>query len=135
MSISSSNPPCPQMLAMRIKWCRCAADSKNGFVKRLCCGNTELVVPDMIRRATLAMHSDITAYMVEQLSPGHMKIQLEPPPRNWTTRASSNCGKQRASWRPKSRLKPTTSRRLPPRCEGPPSASYRCWGRCSSPTI
>lgn len=66
------------MLAMRIKWCRCRADNKNGFVKRLCCGNTELVVSDMIRRATFAMHSDITAYMVEQLSPGHMKIQLEP---------------------------------------------------------
>ena len=41
-------------------------------------GNTELVVPDMIRRATLAMHPDITAYMVEQLSPSHIKIQLEP---------------------------------------------------------
>lgn len=41
-------------------------------------GNTELVVPDMIRRATLAMHPDITAYMVEQLSPGHIKIQLQP---------------------------------------------------------
>ena len=41
-------------------------------------GTTELVVPDMIRRATLAMHPDITAYMVEQLSQGHIKIQLEP---------------------------------------------------------
>ena len=41
-------------------------------------GNTEFVVPDMIRRATLAMHPDITAYMVQQLSPGHIKVQLEP---------------------------------------------------------
>ena len=41
-------------------------------------GATELVVPDMIRRATLAMNPDITAYMVEQLSPGHIKIQLQP---------------------------------------------------------
>ena len=43
-------------------------------------GNTELVVPDMIRRATLAMHPDITAYMVEQRSRGHIKIQLQPLP-------------------------------------------------------
>ena len=41
-------------------------------------GKTELVVPDMIRRATLAMHPDITAYMVEQLSPSRIKVQLEP---------------------------------------------------------
>ncbi len=41
-------------------------------------GTTELVVPDMIRRATLAMHPDITAYMVEQLSPSRIKVQLEP---------------------------------------------------------
>ena len=41
-------------------------------------GKTELVVPDMIRRATLSMHPDITAYMVEQHSPGHIKVQLEP---------------------------------------------------------
>ena len=41
-------------------------------------GNKEFVVPDLIRRATMGLHSDITAYMVEQVSPSNIVVQLQP---------------------------------------------------------
>ena len=41
-------------------------------------GKKELVVPDLIRRATMGLHSGITAYMVEQVSPSNIVVQLQP---------------------------------------------------------
>jgi len=41
-------------------------------------GDTELVVPDLIRRAIMQMSSEITDYIAIQKSPSQIDIQLKP---------------------------------------------------------
>ena len=41
-------------------------------------GTTELVVPDLIRRAIMQMSDEITDYIAIQKSPSQIEIQLKP---------------------------------------------------------